>query len=293
LPDNLWEDIVARINVNGVGIEHEVIGTGKKTAIITPGGRFSKDTPGIRELAEKLAAGGLRVVIWDRPNCGGSDICFDGPTESIMNADALAGLLQALNVAPAIAIGGSAGARVSMIAASRRSESIAGLFITWISGGFFGLTSLTHFYYFDGYLAAAIGGMKSVAEVPEWKELIARTPHNRAILMRQDPAAFMEKMTTWGKSFVPRESSPVPDQLPSDLRALKMPVMILRSGASDPSHPRATSEAVHALIPGAQIAEPPWGDREFLDRMSGLARGEGLFVNWPMLAPQILDFARA
>jgi pimeloyl-ACP methyl ester carboxylesterase len=279
--------------VNGIGIEHEIIGAGKRTAVITPGGRFSTDTPGIRELADRLAACGLRVLIWDRPNCGGSDICFDGPTESIMNADVLAGLVHALNVGPVIAIGGSAGARVSMIAASRHPDIIGGLFITWISGGFFGLTSLTHVYYFEAYLAAAIGGMNAVAELPEWKQLIARTPHNRDILMRQDPAAFMEKMTTWGKSFVPRESSPVPDQMPSDLQALRMPVMILRSAASDPSHPRATSEAVHALIPGAQMAEPPWSEREFLDRMSGLARGEGIFKNWPMLAPQILDFAHA
>jgi hypothetical protein len=134
--------------------------------------------------------------------------------------------------------------------------------------------------------------MSAVADLPEWKELIARTPHNRDILMRQDRADFMEKMTSWGKSFVPRESSPVPDQMPSDLRALSMPVMILRSSPSDPSHPRATSEALHALIPGAEMAEPPWSDREFLDRMSGLARGEGIFKNWPMLAPQILGFAQ-
>lgn len=282
---------MARIVVNGIGIEHEIIGSGKHAAVITPGGRFSKDTPGIRELAEGLAAGGLRVIIWDRPNCGGSDISFDGPTESIMNADALAGLMRSLNVGPVIAIGGSAGARVSMIAASRHPDIIGGLFIAWISGGFFGLTSLTHVYYFEAYLAAAIGGMTAVAELAEWKQLIVRTPQNRNILLRQDPAAFMQKMIDWGKSFLPRDESPVPDQTPSDLQAMRMPVMILRSAASDPSHPRATTEAVHALIPRSQLAEPPWSDREFLDRMSGLARGEGIFQNWPMLAPQILDFA--
>lgn len=284
---------MSSVVVNGIRIEHEIVGSGKPTAVITPGGRFSMDTPGIRELAHSLAAGGLRALIWDRPNCGGSDICFDGPTESIMNADVLAGLVRTLGVGPVIAIGGSAGARVSMIAAGRHPDIVEGLFITWISGGFFGLTSLTHTYCFEAYLAAAIGGMNAVAELPEWKQLIARTPHNRDILMRQEPAAFMDKMTAWGKSFMPRESSPVPDQMPSDLRALGMPVMILRSSASDPSHPRATSEAVHALIPGARIAEPPWGDREFLDRMSGFARGEGIFKNWAMLAPQILDFANA
>jgi hypothetical protein len=43
-----------------------------------PGGRFSKDDAGVRELAEALAAEGNRVVIWDRPNCGASDVHFTG-----------------------------------------------------------------------------------------------------------------------------------------------------------------------------------------------------------------------
>ncbi|MGO8890875.1 MAG: hypothetical protein ACLQB1_14460 [Streptosporangiaceae bacterium] len=35
--------------------------------MITPGGRFSKDSPGVRELAAALAERGNRVLIWDRP----------------------------------------------------------------------------------------------------------------------------------------------------------------------------------------------------------------------------------
>ena len=45
---------------------------------LTPGGRFSKDYPGVRELAEALAAAGNQVLIWDRPNTGESDVCFTG-----------------------------------------------------------------------------------------------------------------------------------------------------------------------------------------------------------------------
>ena len=40
-----------------------------------------------------LAAFGQRVLIWDRPNTGASDICFTGASESEMQADHLAGLL--------------------------------------------------------------------------------------------------------------------------------------------------------------------------------------------------------
>jgi len=50
---------------------------------------------------------------------------------------------------------------------------------------------------------------------------------------------------------------------------------------------------VHALIPHSILDEPPWGDREWIDRMAAARRGEGLFANWPKLAPQILKFARS
>ena len=38
--------------VNGLSIAYEVIGDGERSWVITPGGRFSKDDPGVRELAE-------------------------------------------------------------------------------------------------------------------------------------------------------------------------------------------------------------------------------------------------
>jgi hypothetical protein len=47
------------------------------------------------------------------------------------------------------------------------------------------------------------------------------------------------------------------------------------------------------MIPGSHIAEPPWGENEWPDRMAAAAKGESLFAHWPMLAPQILAFAKA
>jgi pimeloyl-ACP methyl ester carboxylesterase len=77
--------------------------------MFTPGGRFSKDSPGVRELATALAERGNRVLIWDRPNCGASDVCFTGTSESAMQADVLAALLAHLDMAPAVIAGGSGG----------------------------------------------------------------------------------------------------------------------------------------------------------------------------------------
>src|SRR5215471_852628 len=123
--------------VDGVSVAYEVIGDSGRPWVITPGGRFTKESPGVRELADALAAEGNRVLIWDRPNCGASDVCFTGPSESAMQADALAGLLRQLDMAPAVIAGGSGGARVSLLTAARHRGVASGLALWWISGGAF------------------------------------------------------------------------------------------------------------------------------------------------------------
>ena len=67
--------------------------------------------------------------------------------------------------------------------------------------------------------------------------------------------------------------------------------MVFRSGASDVNHTRATSERVAQLLPHAQLVEPPWGDTEWNERMAEGAAG--LFRRWPLLAPQLADWAEA
>lgn len=279
------------IIVDGMRLAYDIIGNGPRTAVITPGGRFSKDTPGVRALSEELAREGLRVLIWDRPNCGESDLCFTGDNESLMHAHALAGLLRALDLSPALVVGGSAGSRVSLLTAIHHPDVVERLFLLWISGGAVGLAALAFFYCHESLSAAAMGGMEAVAASPGWKEQVERNSRAREALLRQDPAAFTDIMKKWAEGYVPKENSPVPGLLPVELSALRMPVMVLRSGKSDFHHPRETSETVHSMIPGSRIAEPPWGDREWIERLQAAAHGEGLFARWPLLAPQILRFA--
>jgi pimeloyl-ACP methyl ester carboxylesterase len=284
---------VPRITVNGLNIAYDIIGDGSRAAAITPGGRFSKDTPGVRQLAETLAPAGYRTVIWDRPNCGESDISFDCASESIMNADVLAGLLRALKMPPALIIGGSAGARVSLLAGIRHPDVTERLAMLWISGGVVGVMLLAFVYYHDSLLACAGGGMEAVAALPMWKPFVDRDPRNRDYLLKYDPKKFRDKMIELAATFIPDPSTPVPSLDPAQLKAIKFPVMVFRSGESDPHHPRATSEAVAKAIPGAKLVEPPWGDKEWVERLQAQGRGEGLFARWPLLAPQLLEFAKA
>ena len=85
------------VAANGLKIAYELIGEGDPIAL-TPGGRFSMDTVGVRDLARALADGGKQVLIWDRPNCGSSDMCFDADWEPNIHADTLAGLIQKLEL---------------------------------------------------------------------------------------------------------------------------------------------------------------------------------------------------
>ncbi len=276
---------MAIAKVDGFSLGYETLGDGPPW-VITPGGRFSRESPGVRELAAELAAGGNRVLIWDRPNCGESDVCFEGESESAMQADALVALLDHLGMVPAVIAGGSGGSRVSLLAAARHRRAAAGLAIWWVSGGVFGLLSLaTH--YCGGSLAAAwTGGMEDVAALPEWAEVVARNPANRQRFLDQERTAFIATMERWMLAYCPRDDQPVPGLPDAEARALDLPALVFRSGASDVHHTRATSEALGSLLPRARLVEPPWGDREWIERQA--AAGEGLFVRWPLLAPALL-----
>jgi pimeloyl-ACP methyl ester carboxylesterase len=284
---------VPRINIAGIGVEYELLGEpGAPAVAITPGGRFTKESPGLRELGEAVAAGGRRVLLWNRPNCGGSDVSFDAESESELHGRTLTRMIRELELGPTALAAGSAGSRVSLIAASRDPEAVSHLVLWWISGGIIGLMSLAMFYTGDSAMAASKGGMEAVAALPNWAEQIERNPKNRDYILSQDPDQFIETMQRWASFFTPTDASPVPGMTPADFAKLTMPVLIFRNGKSDLSHTRRTSEWAHELIPHSKLVEPPWPDTEWNDRSAEAAPfgGKGLFRNWPMMAPYIIDF---
>jgi pimeloyl-ACP methyl ester carboxylesterase len=280
--------------VHGLEIAYDVIGgenTGGRPWVITPGGRFTKESPGVRELGAEIAAAGNRVLVWDRPNCGASEVDFTGSSESAMQADTLAALLAHLDMTPAVIVGGSGGARVSLLTAARHPELAAGCAMWWISGGVFGLMTLGVHYCGESLRAAWSGGMDAVVELPEWQEVLESRPANRAKFLAQDPQEFVAAMERWMLAYCPCGDELIPGLPDADARAFAVPALVFRSGASDAFHTRATSEQLAQLLPTAQLVEPPWGDREWIERMTAQAEGEGLFARWTLLAPQLLEWA--
>lgn len=277
--------------VNGLDIAYELHGEGDPVAI-TPGGRFSMDTKGVRELAQALAAGGKKALIWDRPNTGASDICFDGDFESNMHADTLAELIRTLELGPTTITGGSAGSRVSLLTVLRNPDVASKLAVWWITGGYFGLLFLSAYYCGGPWTAAKRGGMQAVVELPTFQENLEKNPRNRERLLAMDPEEFAATMERWGPHFLQPDDSPVPGFTAADFAKIKVPTMIFRSSATDTAHLRRTTEWVHELIPGSKLVEPPFGPDEWNEQSAKTDEtGENvLFANWPKLAPQLLEF---
>jgi len=283
-----------RIEVDGLPISYELLGDeGARPWTLTPGGRFGKDEPGVRETAQALAEHGSRVLIWDRPNCGASAVRFDGDSESQMQADVLAALLRELELGPAVIAGGSGGSRVSMLTAIRHPDVAAGLAIWWISGGAFGLMSLGVHYCGASLAAAWDGGMEAVVALPEWAEVLERDPDNRQRFLAQERAGFIATMERWMLAYCPCGDELVPGLPTADAEGFGRPALVFRSGEADVFHTRVASEQIARALPNARLVEPPWGDREWPERQAERTSGAaaGLFVRWPLLVPQLQTWA--
>ncbi len=278
--------------VDGFEIAYDVVGDGRgQPWILTPGGRFTKEVGGLPEMAAALAEAGRTVVLWDRPNCGASSVAFRGASESEVQAEALAALLRHLDLGPTVIAGGSGGARVSLLAAARHPDVTAGLAMWWISGGVPGLLQLAGYYCLPSIDAAWHGGMAAVAALDQWQDTIAANPANRERLLAIDRDEFLAVMDRWAVAYCPCDDSLVPGLDDDDIARLSAPVLVFRSGASDMSHTRATSEALAAGLPGAELVEPPWGDAEWNERRAAIAETGSLFVRWPLLVPQLLEWS--
>jgi len=279
-----------RIELDGIGIEYDLLGPeGAPAVVLTPGGRYSKDIAGLPQLGASLAGAGLRVLLWDRPNCGKSDLHFAGASESAMQAASLVGLVRALDLGPVTLVGGSAGARVSLLAAKQAPDAFAGMMLCWISGGLVSMMRLGSYYCCEPAEEAALKGMAAVAEMPIWAQQVAGNPRNRDYLLGFDRDAFVARMECWAHGYIPSPDTPVGGVSHADFAAMTMPVRILRGSPRDLYHPAWVCEQVAALLPDAKLVDPPWDIDIFAERM---VDGKGLFSDWPLLRDTIAGFVR-
>ena len=279
------------IEIRGGMVEYEFVGaTSGPVVALTPGGRFSKEERGLRDLANALAAGGVRVLIWDRPITGKSDVQFFGPTESHMRAETLNGLLTGLDVAPCVIAGGSGGARDSMLTVILHPELATKLIVWSIVGGVFGTVSLTH-NVLPNITVLRSKGIEGLLEIQPWKQLIETNPRNRERMLALGTEGMERVMLRWLNAFIPRAGQTIPGVEDELFERIHIPTLIIRGGGKDINHPKRTSLEVSCLIEGSKLIEPPWvedaWEREVRLRAQGKAN---IFEFWVEAAAPILNF---
>lgn len=280
--------------INGGDVVYEILGAGEDLIVLTPGGRFGKDIPGLRPLAQALTEGGYRVLLWDRPNCGHSDVQFYAPSESHMRAETLHLLLTALDVGPCVIAGGSGGARDSMLAVMLYPQHFTKLVVWNIVGGVYGSFVLGNYYVVPSILAVRGLGVDGLLTVPEWQARIDANPANRQRLTALDAGEFLTVMRSWLNAFVPKPGQTIPGVDDEMFDAITIPTLIIRGGENDWDHPKRTSLEIHCLIKGSRLIDPPWPEdaweRASELRAAGRVQGYNGFDTWVLAAPAILEF---
>jgi pimeloyl-ACP methyl ester carboxylesterase len=282
------------IEINGGNVVYEILGDTGEFIALTPGGRFSKDIPGLRPLAEALVAGGYRVLLWDRPNCGASDVQFYGYSESHMRAETLMQLITKLEIGPCIIAGGSGGARDSILTTILYPELVTKLVVWNIVGGVYGSFVLGGHYIVPSILAVRGAGIDGLLRVPEWKERIAENPANADRLRALDADEFLKVMLRWLNAFVSKPGQTIPGVEDGLFDDIKVPTLIIRGGENDWDHPKRTSLEVSCLIKGSELIDPPWPEDAWERAGEKFTASGGkdfcLFDTWVQAAPAILEF---
>jgi len=282
------------VEINGGNVVYEILGKTGDFIVLTPGGRFGKDIPGLRPLAQALVRGGYRVLLWDRPNCGASDVQFYGQSESHMRAETLRGLINALDIGPCVIAGGSGGARDSVLTTMLYPELVTKLVVWNIVGGVYGTFVLGSYYIVPSILAVRGLGIEGLFTVREWQERVAQNPVNKQRILDLDADEFLKVMLRWLNAFVSKPGQTIPGVDDGMFDDIKVPTLIIRGGENDWDHPKRTSLEVSCLIKGSELIDPPWPEdaweRAAEKRAQGKVQRFNMFDTWVQAAPAILEF---
>ena len=259
--------------VRGVNINYKILGNRGPWVALSPGGR--RDISGIETQAKALAALDHRVVIFDRRNCGASDVVIDGTdSEYEIWADDIHELLTQVGALPAFVGGSSSGCRTSLLFALRHPEAVRGLLLWRVTGGRFACERLAEEYYGQYIKAAEKGGMAAVCEMEHWKERIEARPENRDALMQLTPQRFIEVMAHWREYFLKGADLPVIGATEQELKTIRAPACIVPG--NDNTHGRQTGETLGRLLQKSEVHilfpkhyDEPLSPREEWDEKAG------------------------
>jgi pimeloyl-ACP methyl ester carboxylesterase len=236
--------------VRGVELNYRVVGDAGPWIALSPGARhpYANFLP----IAERIAAYGYRILLYDRRNCGASDVGFDGEgSENEIWADDLHELLKQRGALPAIIGGSSAGCRMSIIFALRHREATRALLLWRVTGGSLAANELAEAYYGQYITLARSGGMAAVAASAHFAECIRARPSNRERLLSFDPEYFIGVMNRWRDDFLRGADMPIIGASEADLRSIQQPACLIPG--NDFIHTPAAANNLQRLLPRSEL----------------------------------------
>ncbi len=244
-------------HIRGIDINYEIVGERGPWLALSPGGRNGYTE--FRPLAGKIAAGGFRVLLHDRRNCGASEVAIDDSQgEDAHRVDDMHALLVKLDALPAFVGGSSSGCRMSLLYYLRHRAAVRGLLLMRVTGGPYPAKELPEKYYGQFIAAAEQGGMAAVCATDHWRACIEARPANRAKLMDMTPARFIAAMSRWRDMFAEGCDQPVIGISREELNSIAVPAIVIPG--NDRIHSRASGLTAHSLIPNAALHELPVED---------------------------------
>ena len=243
--------------IREIAINYETVGDDGPWLALSPGGRSGYAE--LRPLAKKVAAGGFRVLLHDRRNCGASDVSFDDSQgEDAHRVDDMHELLSRLNALPAFVGGSSSGCRMSLLYYLRHRRDVRGLLLLRVTGGPYPAQQLPEKYYGQFIRAAEQGGMEAVCAMDHWRGCIEARRVNRDKLKTISPTRFIAAMSHWRDLFSEGVDHPVIGISKEELQSIAVPTIVIPG--NDKIHSSSSGRLAHSLIPNAEVHDLPVAD---------------------------------
>jgi len=244
------------VTLSGLDIRYEIHGEGIPI-VYTPGGFYLLEKG--RVLAKRLKALGYKVLLWDRPNTGGSGFLFAGENIFHVWAEQLNDLLHYTGFSPAFVAGGSAGGLTSLCFAYLYPEEVNGLIFMapptddkdfWdfiIQNTFLASAEIAE----TNGMSAVIEAEGGIGDLFSWRDQFQQAPQKKQQFLSISPTAFAKTMRTWANSLTTSNHPQLAGLSNEQLAGISIPTIIF-SGASD-DHPQHAAEALHQKMANAEL----------------------------------------
>lgn len=242
--------------LNGFEMRFEVHGEGTPV-VYTPGAFYRLENA--RPVAEALELRGYRVLLWDRPNTGGSGLLFEGDNLLRLWADKLHELLQHLRFTPAYVAGVANGLLASLHFATRYPTEVKGLVLIaaltedqgwWqpvLEASFLRPARLIE----QEGMAAALEREAGRWGVLDWQEQFQVAPHKQQQLLAMNPQAVAATLRAWARAYTWPGRVCFGGLTDQDLARLDIPAIVF--SGPDQAHSPDHARALHEALPRSEL----------------------------------------